>query len=97
MTGTILRSLLNAVLWCVPLYKLMPRYGMSRWVALAAAVPAVGTILLWVLALALARRRRRGPEPWKDGDRRRCSDRRAEASATSTSTSARNIRRRMGF
>jgi hypothetical protein len=52
MTGTILLALAaNAVLWCVPLYKLMPRAGMNRNLAFAAAVPPLGTILLWVLAL----------------------------------------------
>jgi hypothetical protein len=52
VTGALILALVaNAVLWCVPLYMLMPRAGLSRRLAFAAAVPAVGTILLWVLAL----------------------------------------------
>jgi hypothetical protein len=52
VTGTILLAIIaNAILWCVPLYKLMPRAGLNRNLAFAAAVPLLGTILLWVLAL----------------------------------------------
>lgn len=34
----------------VPLWKLLPRYGISPYFAIMAIVPAVGIILLWVIA-----------------------------------------------
>ncbi len=43
--------LANAVLWIVPLWFLLPRAGMNRYLALIGAIPFGGTILLWVLAL----------------------------------------------
>lgn len=34
----------------VPLWKLLPRYGMSPYFAIMAIVPALGVILLWIIA-----------------------------------------------
>lgn len=34
----------------VPLWRLLPRYGMSKYFAIMAIVPAVGIILLWIIA-----------------------------------------------
>ncbi|MEO0831193.1 MAG: hypothetical protein ACU0GG_10840 [Paracoccaceae bacterium] len=34
----------------VPLWKLLPRSGMSPYFAIMAIVPAVGIILLWIVA-----------------------------------------------
>ncbi|MEL7149670.1 MAG: hypothetical protein AAGK71_02990 [Pseudomonadota bacterium] len=34
----------------VPLWKLLPRYGMSPYFAIMAIVPALGIILLWIIA-----------------------------------------------
>jgi hypothetical protein len=41
----------NAVLWIVPLWYLLPRAGMNRNLAFLGAIPVVGTVLLWVVAL----------------------------------------------
>lgn len=43
--------LANAILWIVPLWFLLPRAGMSRYLALIGVIPLGGTILLWILAL----------------------------------------------
>jgi hypothetical protein len=41
----------NAVLWVVPLWYLLPRAGMNRNLAWIGAVPALGTVMLWIVAL----------------------------------------------
>jgi hypothetical protein len=43
--------LANAILWCVPLWHLLPRAGMNRTWALAGVVPLAGMVLLWIVAL----------------------------------------------
>jgi hypothetical protein len=43
--------LTNAVLWIVPLWFLLPRAGMNRYLSLIGAIPLGGTIMLWILAL----------------------------------------------
>ena len=48
--GLILGLLVNAVLWGVPLYRLLPRAGLNPNLAILGAIPIVGTVLLWVLA-----------------------------------------------
>ena len=48
--GLILGLLVNAVLWCIPLWRLLPRAGMNRNLAILGVVPIVGTVLLWVIA-----------------------------------------------
>ncbi len=42
--------IVNAVIWVVPLYRILPRAGMNKNIAFVAAIPAAGMILLWVLA-----------------------------------------------
>lgn len=52
MSGSLFLWLLaNAILWIVPLWFLLPRAGMSRYLALIGVIPLGGTILLWILAL----------------------------------------------
>jgi hypothetical protein len=43
--------LTNAVLWIVPLWFLLPRGGLNRYLSLLGAIPMAGIVLLWVLAL----------------------------------------------
>ena len=47
----LLALLANAVLWIVPLRQLLPRAGMSRNLAWLGAVPMLGMVLLWIVAL----------------------------------------------
>lgn len=52
MSGSLFLWLLaNAILWIVPLWFLLPRAGMSRYLAFIGVIPLEGTILLWILAL----------------------------------------------
>ena len=39
-----------AVLIFVPFWKLLPRYGISPYFAIAAIVPAFALVLLWIMA-----------------------------------------------
>ncbi len=39
-----------AVLMIVPFWRLLPRYGIHQYWSLLAALPAVGLILLWIIA-----------------------------------------------
>ena len=51
MGGGVLWYLIVAVLIAVPFWKLLPRYGMSKYFAiLAGALPAVALVLLWIIA-----------------------------------------------
>ncbi|MEO0916940.1 MAG: hypothetical protein AAFY31_08145 [Pseudomonadota bacterium] len=42
--------LVAAVALGVPLWKLLPRYGMSKYFAIMSIVPALGFVLLWIIA-----------------------------------------------
>jgi len=48
--------ILAALIWVVPMWRLLPQYGYSKWISLIAAVPVFGSIfaivLLWVLAFS---------------------------------------------
>ncbi|WP_371059239.1 hypothetical protein [Rhodosalinus sp. 5P4] len=48
--GGLIGLLLVAVLVVVPFWKLLPRFGMPGWLALAALVPLGAVVLLWVMA-----------------------------------------------
>lgn len=48
--GGLLGILILAVLVVVPFWKLLPRFGISKYFALMAVLPAVALILLWVIA-----------------------------------------------
>jgi len=39
-----------AVLVVVPFWKLLPRYGISKYFALLAVLPAIALVLLWIIA-----------------------------------------------
>ena len=39
-----------SVIWIVPFWILLPKFGLSKWISLAAFLPFVGFILLWVIA-----------------------------------------------
>lgn len=39
-----------AALIVVPFWKLLPRFGISKYFALMAVLPAVALILLWIIA-----------------------------------------------
>ena len=46
--------LLFAMIWValvvIPFWKLLPRFGISKYFAIAAVLPAIAIILLWVMA-----------------------------------------------
>jgi hypothetical protein len=48
--GGLLGILILAALVVVPFWKLLPRFGISKYFALMAVLPAVALILLWVIA-----------------------------------------------
>lgn len=42
--------LIGALALGIPLWKLLPRYGISQYFAFMCIVPAVGIVLLWIIA-----------------------------------------------
>ena len=42
--------LIWAVLIVVPFWRLLPRYGLSKYFAVLAALPAIALVLLWIIA-----------------------------------------------
>jgi ABC-type nitrate/sulfonate/bicarbonate transport system permease component len=50
MGGGFLALVIGAVLLVVPFWKLLPRYGISQYVAILAVIPVVALILLWIIA-----------------------------------------------
>lgn len=43
-------GLIAGLLVAIPFWKILPRYGISSWVAIAAIIPLIAVILLWVIA-----------------------------------------------
>ena len=45
---------LFAIIWVLllvtPFWKLLPRYGISKWFAPLAALPAIALVFLWIMA-----------------------------------------------
>ncbi len=50
MDGLLSYWFIAAVALGVPLWKLLPRSGMSPYFAIMAIVPALGIVLLWIVA-----------------------------------------------
>ena len=50
MGGGFFALVIGAVLLVVPFWKLLPRYGISQYVAILAVIPVVALILLWIIA-----------------------------------------------
>ena len=48
--GGIFWALIAGVLIVVPFWKLLPRFGISKYFALLAIFPAIALILLWIIA-----------------------------------------------
>ncbi len=48
--GGVFWVLIAAVLIVVPFWKLLPRFGISKYFALLAIFPAIALILLWIIA-----------------------------------------------
>ena len=48
--GGILWFLIFAALIVVPFYKLLPRFGISKYFAFLAVIPAIALVLLWIIA-----------------------------------------------
>ncbi len=42
--------LIVAVLVVVPFWKILPRYGITKYFALFAVIPAIALVLLWIIA-----------------------------------------------
>ena len=43
--------LLLTFVWIFPLWKILPRAGLSKWLSLTAVIPLFGLVLLWIVAL----------------------------------------------
>ena len=50
MGGGFIWFLIVAVLLIVPFWKLLPRYGISKYFALLTIIPAIALVLLWIMA-----------------------------------------------
>ena len=48
--GSFLWYLIVAALVIIPLYRLLPKYGINKFFSLFAVVPAVAIVLLWIMA-----------------------------------------------
>jgi hypothetical protein len=48
--GGLLWLVIMGVLVVIPFWKLLPRFGIPSWVALAALIPFGALVLLWVMA-----------------------------------------------
>ncbi|RBI87221.1 hypothetical protein DRV85_02710 [Rhodosalinus halophilus] len=48
--GGLLWLVIVGVLVVIPFWKLLPRFGIPSWVALAALIPFGALVLLWVMA-----------------------------------------------
>ena len=48
--GGVFWVLIAAVLIVVPFWKLLPRFGISKYFALLSIFPAIALILLWIIA-----------------------------------------------
>jgi hypothetical protein len=44
--------ILNAVIWVIPLYRLLPRVDMSAKLAWFGVIPVAGLILVWIVAFS---------------------------------------------
>ena len=42
--------LIVAMLVVVPFWKILPRYGITKYFALFAVIPAIALVLLWIIA-----------------------------------------------
>ena len=50
MNGQLLWIVVVAVLVVVPFWKILPRYGISKYFAILAVFPAIALVLLWIIA-----------------------------------------------
>ncbi len=50
MGGNLIWFLIVAVLVVVPFWKILPRYGITKYFALFAVIPAIALVLLWIIA-----------------------------------------------
>lgn len=54
-----LMMLVVSLLWVIPLFRILPRFGFSKWLACLGFIPVVGPIavliLLWILAFSEAK------------------------------------------
>ena len=48
--GGLIWFLIIAVLIVVPFWKILPRYGISKYFAILAVLPAIALVLLWIIA-----------------------------------------------
>lgn len=48
--GGLLWLLIVGALVVIPFWKLLPRYGISKYFGLLAIIPAIALVLLWIMA-----------------------------------------------
>ncbi|HKL04819.1 MAG TPA: hypothetical protein VJ929_03285 [Roseovarius sp.] len=48
--GGLLFFIIMAILVVVPFWRLLPKFGISSWVALVSIIPLGALVLLWVMA-----------------------------------------------
>ncbi len=50
MGGNLLWFLVIGALIVIPFWKLLPRYGISKYFSILAVLPAIALVLLWIMA-----------------------------------------------
>jgi len=48
--NNLLMVMLIGALVVIPFWKLLPRYGLSKYYAVLAVMPAIALVLLWIIA-----------------------------------------------
>jgi hypothetical protein len=48
--GGLLWLLIAGALVVIPFWKILPRYGISKYFALLCVIPAIALVLLWIIA-----------------------------------------------
>ncbi len=48
--GNLVWFVVIGVLIVIPFWKLLPKYGISKYFALLAVLPAIALVLLWIIA-----------------------------------------------
>jgi hypothetical protein len=48
--GSFIFAIIMAVLLVVPFWRLLPKFGISSWVALVSIIPLGALVLLWIIA-----------------------------------------------
>ena len=50
MGGSLIGWVILGALFVIPLWRLLPRFGMPAWAAIFAVIPLGAIVLLWIMA-----------------------------------------------